>query len=183
MSRSWRRLSRARTASAAPFFRELGATSTDHGHPTAHDRRPRRPASRGAVRQGRSPAAARPPRPSCSAAQMLTEMARDEPRRRHGDADPSRRASATTTPALFDALRPRQGRRHPDRAPTTSHALKPLLDRFGNEPRLTLILFTLDESTYAPRAGAARRPLSGAQARPALVVPRQPRGHAPLPRA
>jgi glucuronate isomerase len=27
--------------------------------------------------------------------------------------------------------------------------LKPLLDRFGNDPRLTLILFTLDESTYA----------------------------------
>ncbi len=35
--------------------------------------------------------------------------------------------------------------------------LKPLLDRFGNEKRLTLILFTLDESTYgrelAPLAG------------------------------
>jgi glucuronate isomerase len=28
-------------------------------------------------------------------------------------------------------------------------ALKPLLDRFGNEPRLSIILFTLDESTYA----------------------------------
>ena len=27
--------------------------------------------------------------------------------------------------------------------------LKPLLDRFGNHPRLTLILFTLDESAYA----------------------------------
>ena len=36
-------------------------------------------------------------------------------------------------------------------------ALKPLLDRFGNESRLTIILFTLDESTYsrelAPLAG------------------------------
>jgi glucuronate isomerase len=36
-------------------------------------------------------------------------------------------------------------------------ALRPLLDRFGNESRLTLILFTLDESTYsrelAPLAG------------------------------
>lgn len=36
-------------------------------------------------------------------------------------------------------------------------ALKPLLDRFGNETRLTLILFTLDESAYgrelAPLAG------------------------------
>ncbi len=28
-------------------------------------------------------------------------------------------------------------------------ALKPLLDRFGNEPNLTLILFTLDETAYA----------------------------------
>jgi glucuronate isomerase len=37
------------------------------------------------------------------------------------------------------------------------YALRPLLDRFGNESRLTLILFTLDESTYsrelAPLAG------------------------------
>jgi len=29
------------------------------------------------------------------------------------------------------------------------HALKPLLDRFGNEPRLSIILFTLDESAFA----------------------------------
>jgi len=37
------------------------------------------------------------------------------------------------------------------------HALKPLLDRFGNEPGLTVILFTLDETNYsrelAPLAG------------------------------
>jgi glucuronate isomerase len=36
-------------------------------------------------------------------------------------------------------------------------ALRPLLDRLGNEPNLTVILFTLDESTYsrelAPLAG------------------------------
>ncbi len=36
-------------------------------------------------------------------------------------------------------------------------ALRPLLDRFGNEPQLTVLLFTLDESTYsrelAPLAG------------------------------
>jgi glucuronate isomerase len=38
-----------------------------------------------------------------------------------------------------------------------THALRPLLDLFGNDPRLTLIVFTLDESTYsrelAPLAG------------------------------
>ena len=28
-------------------------------------------------------------------------------------------------------------------------ALKPLLDRFGNEPRLSVILFTLDETSTA----------------------------------
>jgi glucuronate isomerase len=37
------------------------------------------------------------------------------------------------------------------------HGLKPLLDRFGNDKRLSIILFTLDESTYsrelAPLAG------------------------------
>jgi glucuronate isomerase len=37
------------------------------------------------------------------------------------------------------------------------HALKPLLDRFGNDSRLSIILFTLDESAYsrelAPLAG------------------------------
>lgn len=37
------------------------------------------------------------------------------------------------------------------------HALKPLLDAFGNDPRLRLVLFTLDESTFtrelAPLAG------------------------------
>ena len=37
------------------------------------------------------------------------------------------------------------------------HALRPLLDRFGGDPRLRLVLFTLDESAYsrelAPLAG------------------------------
>jgi glucuronate isomerase len=36
-------------------------------------------------------------------------------------------------------------------------ALKPLLDRFGNEPRLTVVVYTLDETAYgrelAPLAG------------------------------
>ena len=38
-----------------------------------------------------------------------------------------------------------------------TRALRPLLSKFGNDPRLTLILFTLDETTYsrelAPLAG------------------------------
>jgi len=35
-------------------------------------------------------------------------------------------------------------------------SLKPLLDRFGNEARLTVILFTLDETTYSRELRAAR---------------------------
>ena len=31
------------------------------------------------------------------------------------------------------------------------HNLKPLLDDFGNDPRLTLILFTMDETSYTAR--------------------------------
>jgi glucuronate isomerase len=57
---------------------------------------------------------------------------------------------------LFQRFGPDVGADIP--APTNYvQALRPLLDRFGNEPRLTIILFTLDESTYsrelAPLAG------------------------------
>jgi glucuronate isomerase len=50
--------------------------------------------------------------------------------------------------ALFDQFGPDMGADIPAAAELT-HNLKPLLDRFGNDPRLRLILFTLDESTYA----------------------------------
>ena len=52
--------------------------------------------------------------------------------------------------------------RKPDGSPTSElenfrQALRPLLNRFGNESKLTIILFTLDEATYsrelAPLAG------------------------------
>ena len=46
-------------------------------------------------------------------------------------------------------------------------ALKPLLDRFGNEPNCTLILFTLDETSLRARARAACRALSGLKLGPA----------------
>ena len=62
------------------------------------------------------------------------------------------------------------------------HDLKPLLDRFGNETRLTIILFTLDESTYSRELA----PLAGHY--PALKLGpawwfTTARGHAVLPRA
>ena len=49
------------------------------------------------------------------------------------------------------------------RRPTEyAHALAPLLDAYGNDPRLRLVLYTLDETDVHPRAGAARRRLRGA---------------------
>ena len=59
-----------------------------------------------------------------------------------------------------DAVRARFGKDKGADIPTAGEfvaALKPLLDLYGNDPRLTLILFTLDEDVYsrelAPLAG------------------------------
>ncbi len=57
---------------------------------------------------------------------------------------------------VFDRFGPDKGCDIPERAEFT-HNLRPLLNKYGNDPRLTLILFTLDESAYsrelAPLAG------------------------------
>ena len=59
-------------------------------------------------------------------------------------------------PLLFERFGPDKGADIPI-ATEWTRELKPLLDRFGNDPRLTLILFCLDESSYsremAPLAG------------------------------
>lgn len=59
-------------------------------------------------------------------------------------------------PFIFERYGRDKGADIPIRTEFT-RALKPLLDKFGNDPRLTLILFTLDETTYsrelAPLAG------------------------------
>ena len=60
-------------------------------------------------------------------------------------------------------------------------ALKPLLDRFGNEPTLTVVVYTLDESTYSRELAPLAGHYPGAATRAAVVVPRQPRGHPPVP--
>jgi glucuronate isomerase len=49
---------------------------------------------------------------------------------------------------LFDRFGPDRGCDIPERSEFT-HNLRPLLNKYGNDPRLTLIVFTLDESTYA----------------------------------
>ncbi|MFN2297615.1 MAG: glucuronate isomerase [Anaerolineales bacterium] len=59
-------------------------------------------------------------------------------------------------PMIFERFGPNTGADIPLRGEFTE-SLRPLLARYGNDPRLTLILFTLDESTYsrelAPLAG------------------------------
>jgi glucuronate isomerase len=49
---------------------------------------------------------------------------------------------------VFDRFGPDKGCDIPESSEFT-HNLRPLLNKYGNDPRLTLIVFTLDESTYA----------------------------------
>ena len=133
-------------ASRRRFFASLGATATDHGHPSAVTfdlPRSECEALFSKVLKGDdSPAEAERFR-----GQMLTEM-----------------ATMSVEDGLVMQLHPGSFRDHNPHVfrtfgrdkgadiPTRceySRALKPLLDRFGNDPRLSLILFTLDESTYA----------------------------------
>ena len=136
------------------FFAEMGATSTDHGHPTA------RTANLSVADADALFARVTIPNPSPADAEffrahMLTVM-----------------AGMSLEDGLVMQLHPGSWRNHnaalfarhgrdkgADIPMATSYvgALKPLLDLYGNDPRLTLILFTLDETAYsrelAPLAG------------------------------
>jgi glucuronate isomerase len=136
------------------FFASLGATATDHGHRTAatcdlsraHCELLLAKALSGSV----TPGEAREFR-----GQMLTEMARMSIE--DGLVLQIHPGSYRDhNPTLFREYGKDKGADIP--MPTDYvHDLKPLLDRFGNEKRLSIILFTLDESTYsrelAPLAG------------------------------
>jgi glucuronate isomerase len=128
------------------FFASMGATSTDHGHPTAAtaDLSDAEAAALFArvTRANPSPADA-----ELFRAQMLTVMAgmsledglvmqiHPGSYRNHN-------------PALFARFGRDKGADIPMRTEYV-RALQPLLARYGNEPSLTIIVFTLDESTYA----------------------------------
>jgi glucuronate isomerase len=104
-------------------FRAAGATATDHGHPMT-------PADAELFR-----------------AQMLTEMAAmsvEDGMVMQIHPGSSRNHNA----GLFASHGRDKGADIPTRTDYV-HALKPLLDRFGTSTRLSIILFTLDESTYA----------------------------------
>ena len=135
-------------------FKQLGGTATDHGHPTA------RTANLSAAEASALFArviskTADPEQQELFRAQMLTEM-----------------AGMSVADGLVMQIHPGSARNHNRLVfekygrdtgadiPTATdyvHTLRPLLDRYGNESGFTLILFTLDESTYsrelAPLAG------------------------------
>jgi glucuronate isomerase len=136
------------------FFKTMGATSTDHGHPTAQtsdlDSGDCEALFAKALEGSATPAEAEAFR-----GQMLTEMARMS--LEDGLVMQIHPGSLRNHNAQVYA---RFGRDKGADIPTRTdyvRGLKPLLDRFGNEAGLTVILFTLDESTYsrelAPLAG------------------------------
>ncbi|MDP1731666.1 MAG: glucuronate isomerase [Devosia sp.] len=128
------------------FFKSFGATSTDHGHPTAETAN-LLPKEAGMlfdkVRTGKADAADR----ALFRAQMLTEMARmslDDGLVMQIHPGSWRNHS----PAMLHGFGRDKGFDIPTRTDYVD-ALKPLLDAVGLEPGLTIVLFTLDETSYA----------------------------------
>jgi glucuronate isomerase len=135
-------------------FRELGCTATDHGHPTARTAN-LSPAEAADLFHLVLIDAADVHQKELFRAQMLTEMARMSL-----DDGLVMQIHAGSARNHNRALHDRYGRDLGADIPTQTNyvdALRPLLDQFGNQRDLTIILFTLDESTYsrelAPLAG------------------------------
>jgi glucuronate isomerase len=137
------------------FFRRMGATATDHGHPTPRTADLAETAAAALfarVRSGKIDSGDA----ELFRAQMLTEMARMSVEdglvmQLHAGSFRSHNA----------AVYSRYGRDRGFDIPVPvsfTVALKPLLDAVGMDTRLRLVLFTLDETTYsrelAPLAGA-----------------------------
>ena len=128
------------------FFKAAGATATDHGHPTARTADLDAADCEALLRKcltGRSTAEER----ELFRAQMLTEMARMSLEdglvmQIHAGAWRDHNRS------VYDRFGPDVGGDIPRRSDFVG-GLRPLLQRFGNERDLTIILFTLDESVYA----------------------------------
>ena len=127
-------------------FRQAGCTATDHGHPTAQtaDLNEADAAKLfSEVLAGHADA----PRRELFRAQMLTEMAAMSL-----DDGLVMQIHPGSVRNHNIALRQRYGRDMGADIPQAVNyvsALHPLLSRFGNEKKLTIILFTLDETTYA----------------------------------
>ena len=128
------------------FFASMGATSTDHGHPTAQTAN-LAPSEAEALFDRIAKGSWSPADAELFRAQMLTEMAAmslDDGLVMQIHPGSFRNHNA----GVFERFGRDKGADIPTRTDYV-HALKPLLDRFGNERDLSIILFTLDESTYA----------------------------------
>ncbi|MCE7796755.1 glucuronate isomerase [Sphingobium sufflavum] len=128
------------------FFASMGATSTDHGHPTALTA-DLAPVEAEAVFRKVSKGDGDAADAELFRAQMLTEMAAmsvDDGLVMQIHPGAFRNHNA----AVFTRFGRDKGADIPTRTEYV-HALKPLLDRFGNNANLSVILFTLDESSYA----------------------------------
>jgi glucuronate isomerase len=128
------------------YFKEYGATSSDHGHPTAETANLSSAAAEelfNRIRRGSDDQRER----SLFRAQMLTEMARmslDDGLVLQIHPGSWRNHS----PAMMQKFGRDKGFDIPTHTDYVS-ALKPLLDAVGLEPSLSVILFTLDETSYA----------------------------------
>ena len=136
------------------FFAAHGATSTDHGHPTAFTADLSQ-ADAAALYERIATGPASAADAELFRGQMLTEMARmslDDGLVMQIHPGSSRNHNAR----VFERFGRDKGADIPTRTDYVAN-LKPLLDRFGSEPGLTIIVFTLDETSYsrelAPLAG------------------------------
>jgi glucuronate isomerase len=137
------------------FFASMGATSTDHGHPTARTADIGDAAAQ-LIFNRVTHEVASPEDKELFRAQMLTEMAAmscDDGLVMQIHAGSHRNHNKQ----VFDLYGRDKGFDIPTQTNYVS-ALKPLLDRFGMDPRLSIILFTLDETAYSRELG----PLAGA---------------------
>lgn len=128
------------------YFREHGATATDHGHPSAITA-DLAEAEAAALFQRCLAGTATPTETELFRGQMLTEMAgmslqdgmtmqiHPGAHRNHNQ-------------VIFERFGPDKGADIPSPTEFVSN-LKPLLQKYGNEASLNIILFTLDETTYA----------------------------------
>lgn len=128
------------------FFKDFGATSSDHGHPTARTEDLPQDVAAGLFDKALRGVCS-PDESDAFRGHMLTEMAR-----------------MSLDDGLVLQIHPGSHRNHNDGVmaafgrdkgfdiPTRTDyvtALRPLLNAVGSEPHLTIIVFTLDESSYA----------------------------------
>jgi glucuronate isomerase len=128
------------------FFRSMEATATDHAAVSAYTAE-LSPSEAEAIFQRALRGEAAPDDARRFTAHMMMEFARMSVE--DGLVMQFHVGSVRNHNRLInDGFGPDKGADIPERSEFT-HNLRPLLNKYGNDPRLTLIVFTLDESTYA----------------------------------